>query len=410
MSVDGLMAKARALAGVDLIDHEVVEPLSILHRSLCEESNLHALGLIAKEEKLLRLLANRLRMRRDFERYPQIADEKIEEPLFIIGMARSGTTKTQKVLSISGDFNWLPFWQAYNPALLSGSRTESVDARIADADAYCLWFDDASPETKLGHAFVAREPEEDTTLTEQCFRAVSFQGYADVPSYTQWLATQSPLPLFEFLRDAMKYLQWQGLASGNKKWLLKSPTYYGSEAALLRIFPDAQFVMTHRSPLQTVPSACKLIECFRRPFGNAPVDAAALTIGFGMLMDLHIANRRALSQLRILDLSFDDINCSIEAIVERIYEHCSMRLTDEVRQRVCKWTRDNPMHRLGRFNYSLEQYGLSAEQVNKAMAGYLELIDQLFATQKHRAAEEGRNSANPHIVEHADEQCQTRIF
>jgi len=169
-------------------------------------------------------------------------------------------------------------------------------------------------------------------------------------------------------------------------------------------------VMTHRSPLQTVPSACKLIECFRRPFGNAPVDAAALTIGFGMLMDLHIANRRASGRLRILDLNFDEINGSIEAIVERIYAHCSMHLTDEVRQRVCKWTHDNPMHRLGRFNYSLEQYGLSAEQVNEAMAGYIELIDQLFTTQKHRAAEEGGNSANhTAIVEHAAGRRRSRI-
>src|SRR5271170_6397830 len=161
MSVDSLLAKARVISGVDLIDTEVLEPLSILHRSLCEESDLHAAGSIAKENKLLRLLANRLRMRRDFERHPEIAAEKIENPLFIIGMARSGTTKTHKVLSMSGDFNWLPFWQTYNPALLSGSRSELPEARIADADAYCRWFDASSPETKLGHPFLALEPEED---------------------------------------------------------------------------------------------------------------------------------------------------------------------------------------------------------------------------------------------------------
>ena len=60
------MAKSREIAGVDIVDEDIVEPLTVLHRALNEEAQLDAEGCRAYEAKFLRLLANRLRMKRDF--------------------------------------------------------------------------------------------------------------------------------------------------------------------------------------------------------------------------------------------------------------------------------------------------------------------------------------------------------
>ena len=378
LSVDGLLARSRDITGVDIVDVDVIEPLTVLHKSLNEESRLHEKGAIAKQNKLLRLLSNRLRMQRDYARHPEIAEQKINEPLFVYGMPRSGTTKTQKILAASGDFNWLPFWQSYNPSLYSGSRDEPVQARIADADVYCRWFDAASPQNKLGHPFETHEPEEETTLTEGSFRAPSLVGYAEVPSYLQWLGAQRPASLFEFLRDSLKYLQWQGLASMAKPWLLKAPTYYGLETELLKVFPDAHLVMAHRSPLQTIPSSCKLIEGFRIPFAEAPVDPVALSAGFAMMMNYHLAVRGSLADGKILDLSFGEITRSIDAVTEKIYAHIGMPMSNASRQRMQQWSVNNPMHKNGVFKYSLEEFGLSGEKIKQDMSAYLVLLQTLF--------------------------------
>ena len=137
LSVDELMAKSRELAGVDLADQEIVEPLSVLHRSLNEESRIDAAGARAYEAKFLRLLTNRLRMKRDFMRYPEIAEQELNGPLVIMGVARSGTTKLQKALAASGDFNFLTFWQNFMWASVTGEPGEDVAPRIAEADAFC---------------------------------------------------------------------------------------------------------------------------------------------------------------------------------------------------------------------------------------------------------------------------------
>ncbi|MCP3975684.1 MAG: hypothetical protein GY720_14460 [bacterium] len=42
-------------------------------------------------------------------------------PIIIEGMPRTGSTKTQKLFSASGDFNWPPMWQTSYPALSTGS-------------------------------------------------------------------------------------------------------------------------------------------------------------------------------------------------------------------------------------------------------------------------------------------------
>lgn len=373
-----LMAQARALTGIDLIDHAAVEPLTVLHRSLCEEGGLDAEGALAQQNKLIRLLSNRLRMQRDFARHPEIAEQTIERPLFVIGMARSGTTKTQKVLAASDDFNFLPFWKGYHWASFSGVPGESTEERVAQADAYCRWFDARSPEAKRGHAFETHEPEEDTTLTEGCLVAPSFVGFARCPSYLQWLSTQSPTPLFEFLRDAMKYLQWQGLASPHKRWLLKAPTYYGLEAALLHVFPDADIVMTHRSPLQTVPSSCKLVSLFHVPFSTAPVSTDMLCAGFAMMMNLHLSNRQTLPSLRILDLHFDEITRSMDTALDKIYRHISLPLSDASRQRMQQWEDTHPQHAQGGFAYSLAEFGLNADTLQRDMACYIAWMQERF--------------------------------
>lgn len=372
------MARAREIAGVTLIDHDAIEPLSVLHRALCEEAQLSAEGARGHERKLLRLLVNRLRMQRDFARHPEISAQPLKGPLIVMGMARSGTTKAQKVLAASGDFNWLPYWQTHHWASTTGEPNEPSAARIADADDWCRWFAARSPESLQGHPFEAFEPEEDTLLTEGSLAAPSFIGYGEIPSYLQWLATQPPGKLFTFLRDVMKYLQWQGLASADKTWLLKAPLYNGLELEILKVFPAARLVMAHRTPLKTLPSACKLVHCFRKPFSDMKPDVTPVVQGFVFTIGLHLQNRSANPDWPMLDLSFGDLTRALPTSIERVYAHAGLQLSEAARQRMLAWEADNAMHKHGEFRYTLDEFGLSEAQIRRDMHGYLDFMHARF--------------------------------
>ena len=74
MSADHMLARARELTGIDIIDEAAVEPLRILRAAYNADACLHEQGVVAIEKKLLRLLCNRLRMQRDFAQHPEIAE------------------------------------------------------------------------------------------------------------------------------------------------------------------------------------------------------------------------------------------------------------------------------------------------------------------------------------------------
>jgi hypothetical protein len=371
------MARSREIAGVNIVDKEIVEPLTILHRAYCEESQLHAEGAAMHTRNLLRLLTNRLWMKRDLAAHPEILEQPLKGPLVVMGVARSGTTKLQKVLAASGDFNWLSFWRNFNWASRTGVPGEDVTGRIAEADAYCRWYDAISPETKLGHHFEALEPEEESVISVGSFVAPTFLGYAEIPSYAQWLAVQSPAIGFEWLRDCLKYLQWQGLASADKPWLLKSPNYNGLELEILKTFPNARIVVAHRSPLKTLTSMGKLIQCFRRAYSDVAPDLGMLVDHNILNMDAHLANRRAHPELPLLDIRFEDTVAALPAVLERVYAHAGIVLSQASLDGMLEWDRRNAMHKHGEFKYSLEELGFDEADIRARMADYFELLDTL---------------------------------
>ena len=216
-------------------------------------------------------------------------------------------------------------------------------------------------------------------MSEGCFIAPSFVGYAEMPSYAAWMGARPRSIFFNFLRDVLKYLQWQGLAVPGRPWLLKSPNYNGHEPAIREIFPDARFVVANRSPLETLASMCKLLRCFRTAYGSPEVDNALIVEGNYRAMEAHLANRTAHPELPILDLRFQDIVGALPATIERIYAHAGMALTASSRERMLAWNAANAMHKHGEFKYSLADAGLDEAVIRARMAGYFELLKRLDA-------------------------------
>jgi hypothetical protein len=371
---EALLAEARTRTGIDIIDHDALLPLSKLVHSLNTDSQLHAEGAAGMQSRLLRILSNRLRMQRDYAAHPEIANEKIEAPTFICGMARTGSTKLQKLLAASGDFNWLPYWKVLNPSLITGDRNESPQPRIDDTEAFARWFDAASPETKAGHAFETHEPEEESFIFEHSLRSATFLGWAPLNSYLEWLFTQDLTAQFTYLRDTLKYLQWQGLAESGKRWVLKCPLYSGLEPLLLKVFPDARLVMTHRSPVVTMASSLRLLECFHKPFTNARPDPQYFIQGQAEGIQAHLRCRAALPPGTFLDVSFKTLTEDVAGVVARIYAFVGLPLSDASLRRMLEWNEANPQHKRGKHSYSLATYGLTEAQIETLFRPYLQFL------------------------------------
>src|ERR1051326_137914 len=99
-SARGLIELARRRTGLDDFGGgDFFEPLSRLLESCHRDANLNAVGKLALRADIVRTLSNRLCLQRDRDRQPEIAQQKIIRPLFIIGLPRSGTTLLHMLLA-----------------------------------------------------------------------------------------------------------------------------------------------------------------------------------------------------------------------------------------------------------------------------------------------------------------------
>lgn len=377
-SAEEIAARARSLTGIDIVDEGALEPLRVLLRSLNEDSDLHPQGAKALEQRLLRIMSNRLRMQRDYARHPEIAAQKLEAPIFICGSGRTGSTKAQKLLAASGDFNWLPYWQALNPSLNTGVRTESVQPRIDDTDQFVRWFDAASPEVKYAHPFETYEPEEDSAILEHSLKSPVWMGWSPLNGYLSWLASQDMSAQFLYLRDTLKYLQWQGLTDESKRWMLKCPLYMGLEPELLSVFPDAYLVMPHRHPAGSIPSGIRLLQLFYKPYTDRDVDAELYIAGQVGIMSAHLRNRATINGSRLIDIDFRELMSQPARVIEKLYRFCGVPLTEPSLERMLAWNDQNPQHKKGKHAYRLEDYHLTERKIDLLFADYIGFLKTKF--------------------------------
>ncbi len=96
LTAEAILTEAtRRTGGLDdLGDGPFEEPLDLVLRSLRTEADLNDLGHMIARERMLLHTVNRLGYVHDRATDPTIVDQAITEPVFIIGMPRSGSSLT----------------------------------------------------------------------------------------------------------------------------------------------------------------------------------------------------------------------------------------------------------------------------------------------------------------------------
>src|ERR1700733_1258914 len=133
---DSLMAQAQANVGLeDFGDDEWIKHFRKLLEFIESEAQLTLFGRILTRSEFLIYLEARLNITDWYRRYPQIDDEVIDEPVFITGFGRSGTTILQEVLIQDPQFRSVRKWEGLFPCPPPEEGTYDTDPRIAKAQA-----------------------------------------------------------------------------------------------------------------------------------------------------------------------------------------------------------------------------------------------------------------------------------
>lgn len=371
-----LMSRAQGLTGIDgIVDADIKETLEKFVHALNTEAEMYEAGAAAMERHILLVLCNRLRMLRDFQKHPEINEQEILRPVIMTGAARTGSTKLHKMLAVSGDFNYLPCWQGVSLSLLTGDRDEDPAARIREADEHIRWFNDHAPNARLIHEFSTFEPEEENLILVQRFFGPYMIAFVFVPGFIQWYTTNRDIrDDFKFIKQGLQYLQWQFHDGHPRPWVLKNPLYPSFEPLLAEVFPDASFVATHRDPISTISSSVSLIYNYHVAYSDTDrrkIIGPMLLEGLSSGRKQQMAESARHPELNILDIGYSEITRNAEAVVEKVYAHAGISLSDKARQAMRGWERENSQHKLGVHKYTLEEFGLTSETVKEKFSDYI---------------------------------------
>ena len=343
-----LIEKSKTRAGLeDFGEPEFFEPLSRLLESCEREAHLNVIGKLALRNDVVRILCNRLALVRDRRCHPEIAKQEISEPLFIVGLPRSGTTVLHILLAADPAHRVPLTWEVMSP---SPPDSEYRQQRIRNATRDLAMLRWLAPTFETVHATGAQLPQECVSLLSPTFLSDQFDTMYNIPSYRAWFFRQDLRPAYQFHRRFLQHLQFRRPA---ERWILKAPAHMFAAPALLSVYPNAKFVQLHRDPIDAVASVSSLVTILRSVFSD---DVDPVQVGqdamvyWSEALKTFLRVRDQLPADRVCNLHYDEVRRDPIAATRQVYEHFGWRLKERVAEKMAtaltqQSSRCNGVHR-----------------------------------------------------------------
>lgn len=368
-----LLDAARERTGLaDFGDTWFFEPMDQYIAAANAEGKLTPAGFDGQTESILKGLASRLRMVEDIKRYPEILDERVEVAAIILGLPRTGSTIFHRLLASAPGMTAIRWYEAQNYAPLPGDEPGNPVARRGYAEAMIEGWLSLSPELASIHPLDPDAPDEEIIILGQLFITTMVEAMTFIPSFAKWLDTYDQAKGFEDLKTILKYLQWQDPARRGRKWVLKSPSHLPYTDAVANAFPEAVLVMTHRDPVEVVPSYVSM-EAALYKLNSEHSDRQVGAFWFPRLagwMKRFEEARARIGEDRFIDIDYREVAREPLKQAERVLAHIGIPLDDKIEAALGEFMAGNKREQRPMHDYSLERFGLNEDAVREAFASY----------------------------------------
>jgi len=381
LTVDTVVQRAQALTDVQDPDPtHFADNLEAVVGCMNGEAELTEAGV----EMAVGMLAVALRNRMEVDRYvadePAIDGSLIDQPIFLTGLPRSGTTYFQYLFDLDPDLRMMRTWEGERPAPPPAVNADSARLRReASLENARLMRELTGGSIDAFHLTDVDGPQECLAILDQTFVNPGLLWPMSGAGYLEYLLHDADLvAAYEYHARVLKLLQW---GAPSRRWTLKWPCHLLALDAITDVYPDAAFVVTHRDPVQALASNCSLAHMLRT--GTDP-DYDPKIIGQDMLnlvrehVDRLVAFDVAQSQAgrsSLVHVDYYRLVDSPETVMPSVFESIGLEWTPVVEDRIRTWRAENPKGKRGTHEYTLDDYGLDRTMVGEALAAYVDRFD-----------------------------------
>jgi hypothetical protein len=355
-------------------DERFLEPLEVLLSALRTEAPLSAFGRLVARHFIVQLLESRLRLEELYRLHPEIEAQKIERPIIVAGLPRTGTSHLFNLMAQDTSLRWIPYWESIEPFPDPSEKPgrDGRDPRIARGAKTLRFLEKIMPLFIAMHEFTVEGPHEELQLLAMDFSSVLFESSWHIPSYSEWYKRTDRTASYAYLKRCLKALQF---LRPKDRWLLKTPEHLINLKALVTEFPDATFVQTHRDPVRITASLAIMITYGSR-MQQRGADAEEIARYWSArtedFLRAGVQDRDLLPESQVIDVHFTDFMADMKGTVRRVFDCAGHPYGEATDKAIDRFLAENPKGKHGLVDYRLEDLGIDPEERRKALAFYRE--------------------------------------
>ena len=375
--VEGLVTRACERAGLDDFGGDSWrEGLALLVQTVESAPGVNAGGRDFVYGQFVDALWNRLRVVDYLRQHPEVAAERVERPLVVLGLPRTGTSLASYLLDQDPNRRSLLTWEAENSVPPPSPETLRIDPRClkkkAELEALAEGLKAAN--IPMVHWDDADGPTECMFVQNQDFRAYLWEAFMPTSAYADWLMDADMTSTYAYERSVLQMLQSR--APG--VWSLKMPSHAVHIDALLSTFPDVRIVWAHRDPFKATASFLRLNYLSRAVLG-ADIDVTDVVSNVLRQLQAHVARplqaRQRIGDDRFFDLHYAALLRDPIGVMRSLYEWAGDELTPSTEDAMLQWLKRNPQDRFGVQPYSLDGSGVTIGDLEPVFDQYLSTFD-----------------------------------
>jgi hypothetical protein len=208
------------------------------------------------------------------------------------------------------------------------------------------------------------------------FTTYNLEWIARVPKWRDYYTSHDQTEHYAYLKSALQILQWY---RPRERWILKCPQHLEQLGPLMKTFPDATIVVTHRDPVSVIQSAATMLAYGARMTYRTPQPEWYLEYWsqrVRQLLEASVRDRHLLPEERTTDVLFHEFMAEDVATVERIYEVAGLPMTDTARAQIAAYLDSHPRGKDGQVVYDVHKdFGAEPAALRDAFGFYLDRFD-----------------------------------
>lgn len=379
LSVEGVLAGAVRRTGLsDFGPEDFKSRMQLLIDEVAGDDNATEFNRATLQRRLVEVLSNRLLRQDLLNRYPEIHDVEVNQPIIVAGLPRSGTTHLLGLIAADSRLRSMPLWEAVEPIAKASEQQSGagVDPRYTRSQRTWANLQRLNPLMAPFHPMDPDHVHEDIEFQCPDIASYYWEWMFKVPGWRDHYLATDQTPHYDFAKTTLKAMTWQD--GVDKRWVLKCPQHFEQLPALMSVYPDALVVFTHRDPmasLQSIVTEAAYEGRLREHEVDVEWHLEYWTARVRTILEAYVRDSDRVPADQRIDVDFNELVADDDAVLRRLYDAAGLDVTEQSEAERAEYAASHPRRKHGEIDNDLTRnFGVDTQAIREQFTFYYDEV------------------------------------